>query len=409
MFEECVAFPEDVVCPYCGDKVGVEPFWQGIHSCVRGRCSHCDVTMVADLPVGQALYTPYMVALERDQIFGDQRCLGWFGQPLLNSLLQPDHRSVDLVVEKRKTVDRMIILNCLDYLYGHSLLKLLNADRHLREDVAWGLVVIVPKLLRWMVPDGVAEIWSVSLSLEELRSFFPDLHRRIHRECLRFSEVRLSPAYSHPDDFDIVRFSGVPQHDFSKDDFRVTFIWRSDRLWVGTSIVYRVLCRVKMRFMFLWWQKMKVILLFQRLKQLLKGARFTVAGVGRAGNFPSWIDDQRIEPPLAGEQEAQLCRVYSESRVAIGVHGSNMLLPSAHAGMVVDLMPRGRWGNMIQDILYHEPDPRSAAYLCRYLPLETGLAVLVEIISTQLKDYCGFMKRMRRDASRNNKGVQYAA
>lgn len=44
----------------------------------------------------------------------------------------------------------------------------------------------------------------------------------------------------------------------------------------------------------------------------------------------------------------------------MGVHGSNMLLPSAHARATLVLMPRKRWGNFIQDILFQEPNPRLA-------------------------------------------------
>jgi len=200
----------------------------------------------------------------------------------------------------------------------------------------------------------------------------------------------------------------VPRHDFSKEAIRITFIWRNDRLWVPTTLMYRVFRKLGTTAIFRWWQKQKVIRLFKMLKVILPDAQFTLAGVGKDGDFPSWIDDQRIDPPLTDDQEQELCRVYAESRVVIGVHGSNMLLPSAHAGMVVDLMPAGRWGNMIQDILYHEHDSRLAAYLYRYLPLDTKLNVLVEVISQQIGDYCGFVKRMQKYVPRNNRGEQHA-
>jgi len=37
-----------------------------------------------------------------------------------------------------------------------------------------------------------------------------------------------------------------------------------------------------------------------------------------------------------------------------------MLLPSAHAGMTVSLMPSKRWGNFAEDILFTEKDVRLA-------------------------------------------------
>jgi len=245
-----------------------------------------------------------------------------------------------------------------------------------------------------MVPDGVAEIWTVDLSLHAMRRFYPDLDQKIQHECKRFSEIKLSPAYSHPSDFDITHFTRVPRHDFSKEDVRITFIWRNDRLWFPTTLMYRVFRRLGITAIFRWWQKQKVIRLFKMLKVILPDVRCTVAGVCKDGTFPYWIDDQRLDPPLTEAQELVLCEVYAESRVVVGVHGSNMLLPSAHAGMTVGLMPTGRWGNVIQDILYHENDSRFAAFLYRYLPLDVRLDILVEIIIQQILDYHGFFNRM---------------
>ena len=54
-------------------------------------------------------------------------------------------------------------LNCLDTLYGHGLLKLLNAQHYLEQCPEMELVVLVPHYLRWMVPEGVAEVWTLDL------------------------------------------------------------------------------------------------------------------------------------------------------------------------------------------------------------------------------------------------------
>lgn len=385
---------EGIPCPYCGGKIKGEILWQGIHVCVKGNCSNCHLTIVGDLPVGQALYTPYQVCIERGELFGSEQCKGWFGTPLLRSLLSPDDGIVDLRIEQFRTSNRVMILNCLDYLYGHCLLKLLNADWHLKHDSDFTLIVIIPSFLRWMVPEGVGEIWSVGLSLGKMQKFYPDLHRTINKECSRFSEISLSPAYSHPRAFDISTYTKVSRHDFSSDSFRITFIWRNDRLWYQESFFFKVMRKLGFMRPFVWYQKKKIIKLFAKLKSELPIAHYTVAGIGKDGIFPPWIDDQRLNPHLSDIQEQDLCKVYAESRVVIGVHGSNMLLPSAHAGMVIDLMPDDRWGNIIQDILYQEEDNRFASYLYRYLPLDVDIDTLVKVISLQIGDYYGFINRM---------------
>jgi hypothetical protein len=53
--------------------------------------------------------------------------------------------------------------------------------------------------------------------------------------------------------------------------------------------------------------------------------------------------------------------------LAIGVHGSNMLLPSALARATVELIPAARWGNILQASLVREADPLEALYDHRFL------------------------------------------
>jgi hypothetical protein len=288
-----------------------------------------------------------------------------------------------LTVECFNPAKKVIILNCLDFLYGHCLLKLLNAAAHLDFDGDYGLVVVVQKFLRWMVPKGVSEIWTVDIPLRNGRKFFPTLDQEMKAECSRFDEIYLSIAYSHPNYFDIERFSGVDRHDFLGDKFRVTFIWREDRPWWSNNFSRRLLHRLNLNQILLQTQKLKIIKLFSSLRQLFPKARYTVAGLGKSTIFPEWIEDQRVGK-FDNEAEKNLCQVYAQSRLVIGVHGSNMLLPSAHAGLTIDLMPIDRWGNIAQDILYNMDDCRVAAHKYRFLPIDVGLKTLVKVAELQI-------------------------
>src|SRR5690606_29940319 len=78
---------------------------------------------------------------------------------------------------------------------------------------------------------------------------------------------------------------------------------------------------------------------------------FGVVGLGQPGDFPAWIKDMR-STSINDELEQKWCQQYAASHITIGVHGSNMLLPSAHAGSVINLMPNERWGNCAQDIIH---------------------------------------------------------
>src|SRR5690606_24232569 len=114
------------------------------------------------------------------------------------------------------------------------------------------------------------------------------------------------------------------------------------------------------------------------------------------------IDDQRVES-FTPAKEKRLCQIYSESRVVIGVHGSNMLLPSAHAGSTIDLLLPERNGNFAQDILFQpaHQDPRLVTWRQRFLPLQTSLWTVASTAISLVQDY----PRLERIFT--NKGANY--
>ncbi len=387
-------------CPHC--KSNLRPhsiLWQGIHVCAVSKCYHCGAEIIEDLNVGHALYYPHQVDLGANKIFfTDQGGLFWFGKPLLQSLKKPRHDfKISLNIEKIQARRNVIILNCIDYLYGHSLLKLLNAENHLNKNPELGLIVIIPSFLRWMIPQGVAEIWTVDMPLSKAQNYVPDLNVQIQKECSRFEKVYVSRAHVHPKSFDITKFTGIQKHDFKHSGFRITFIWREDRPWWEQSHVIALLHKLKLHKIYLSVQRQKIIRLFRLLGKQFPSATLTLAGLGITGSFPKWIDDKRVA--LFDEHsERQLCRIYSESRLVIGVHGSNLLLPSGHAGMTIDLMPLDRWDNIAQDILFQERDSRLSSYRYRYIPLHVGFRFLAHIASHQIKGYEAFKQRMAIDS-----------
>ena len=89
------------------------------------------------------------------------------------------------------------------------------------------------------------------------------------------------------------------------------------------------------------------------------------------------------------------CQVYAESRLVIGVHGSNMLLPSGHAGMTLDLMPDDRWGNFGQDISDQEEDVRLSSFRYRFLPISSDIPVIARWAAAQIAGYDFFRKQMQ--------------
>lgn len=382
-------------CPYCGVVlIPKKVLWQGIHICVVANCHHCHAEVIEDLKVGHALYVPYQVDLRKNVLFGDDKPKCWLGMPLLKSLQNPKTDSdIEFKVEKFQEYKNVIILNCIDFLYGHALLKLLNAERHLKNNSGFGLVLLIPTFLYWMIPKGVAEVWTVNIPLSKAQNYFPRLDHLIQKESERFFEIYVSRAHSQPKDFNITNFTGIDKHDFKREDFRITFIWREDRLWWSHNFSLRVARKLNYMKPLLYWQNYKICKLFSFLRNKIQNAKFTIAGLGTFTKFPKWIDDLRINQ-FNEDLEREACRIYAESRLVIGVHGSNMLLPSAHAGMTLDLMPYDRWSNFAQDVSYQECDNRLSSYRYRYLPLNINTGLLAFISSLQINGYSYFKKQM---------------
>jgi hypothetical protein len=327
--------------------------------------------------------------------------MSWFGSALLESLCNPDtSATIELRIEKFRETRSVVVINCIDYLYGHTLLKLLNAERH-RHAEGIDIVVIVQSFLKWLVPEYVAEIWTVDIPLSKAQYYYPALHMEIENQLVRFDTAYISRAYSHPKYFDIENFTRIKRHNIAAADFRITFIWREDRLWWENNrqdrplwennFTLKVLIKSGLARLLQNRQNRKIVHLFSELRNMMPQAKFTVAGLGCSTSFPDWIEDKRTES-FSPESERYSCQIYSESRLVIGVHGSNMLLPSGHGGMTLDLRPADRWGNLAQDVLYQsltglDEDQRIVSWRYRYIPINSDMRTITSICNSMLNEF----------------------
>jgi hypothetical protein len=143
-----------------------------------------------------------------------------------------------------------------------------------------------------------------------------------------------------------------------------------------------------------------VIALADALRAEIPRLAFAVVGMGAPGDLPAWIDDRRataVDEP----REREWCALYAASHLAIGIHGSNMLLPSAHAGAVLELVPRDRWGNYLQDLLIRHADPREAMIHCRLIPEHAPVDEVAAVAVSMLRDRNAAMLNLSRRLSRH--------
>ena len=159
------------------------------------RCPQCGAEFWGDLPAGWGLYHPCLVDKRTREVHDPGHSTWWAN---LHRRVAPIDMPVGLEVEQFRPVRRPVVLNCLDWLYGHCVLKLINAQYYIDRKPDFDLIVIVPKLLRWMVPEGAAEVWAVDVPLRRGSEWNEWLGREFRRRLEPFPEAWLSLAFSHP-------------------------------------------------------------------------------------------------------------------------------------------------------------------------------------------------------------------
>ncbi len=380
-------------CPGCKKHLRVDGWWiPGIRVLAKLGCDECGRRFYGDLPVGHAMFRPLLLEPDNATIHG---ALGddyhWFERGLITSFEHRNAVPLTLKEERFAPIRRPLLLNTLDTHYGHSLLKLLNAQYYLDHRSDLDLWIVVQPALRWLVPDGVAEVWTVDVPFKRAEAFWSD--ELANRLLARFGDNPagfVSRAVSHPNpgDFDIERFSRTEPFDVDglEDPIEtpvLTLIWREDRLWTGTLAGRAAPVKA-------WRRRLRRLLgtrqpptrspvdeqvalvtrFLRRLASVEPSLELNVIGFGNSGRLPDHVRDLRRVTIDAAEEKAW-CEHFARSHVVIGVHGSNMLLPSAHAALTIDLMPVNRWGNLAQDYLVPRIDPVDALLRFRSIPVTT--------------------------------------
>jgi hypothetical protein len=391
-------------CPECeSNQIHIsQVLIEGVHAVSDNECKSCGFNFFQLLPVGHTVDYPLQFGKVNNKLYDTANA--WVSPGLLQyfSEIRPEK------VEFRKTVyqkhKNILILNTLDFLYGHALLKLLNAQHHLDRELELGLVIIIPKNFEWLIPAGCAEVWVADIPLSKLYYRHESIGKYITEELKRFDNVYLSKAYSHPDftKISVQRFTGIPQFDlrkFSTLPITVTFILREDRWWLDHFFSYKIFQALRKaglvtlgKKLLLSIQNRLVRKTIIAIKKQIPGTVFNIIGIGSPGLLGGIANDHRSKI-VSGEQEKEWCELYSRSQVVIGVHGSNMILPTAHAAGCIEILPDDRLPNIAQDIAVQHTDRRQL-FLYRLLQQFATSAAVASHTIAMITQYDRFYRDM---------------
>jgi hypothetical protein len=128
------------------------------------------------------------------------------------------------------------------------------------------------------------------------------------------------------------------------------------------------------------------------IRKDLPEAEFYVVGLGKTGSFSGYATDHR-QREVNSLVETAWCEVYAKSHVVVGVHGSNMLLPTALAAGCVEILPEDRYGNMVQDLSVRYSD-RLQLFFYRFADQFACPKSVVGKVVAMIRDYELFRKNM---------------
>jgi len=392
-------------CPEChaGNPHIREFVFESINIFARCTCNTCDFEFVQLLPVGHCVNYWLSIGVDDKKLYKSNDCPVWLSDSVIKSheQIRTDKVSIEKIVYK--TCEDVVILNTLDSLYGHVLLKLYNAIHHLNHDERVGLILIIPKIFKWLIPAGCAEVWIVDTKLSNLIYGYADFQKFVSDQFTRFKVVYLSKAYSHPgiSSLDIERFTGVipfSMNNYTTQQPVITFVLRDDRWWFANSMdywFYRICRRLKVlpfgAQILTKRQNQLVKKTIEAIRRRLPEATFYITGLGRAMGDALASDERKVT--INAEIEREWCRIYAMSHIVIGIHGSNMLLPTAHAAGCIEILPEDRYGNMIQDITVRH-HTREQLYFYRFSDQFSKPKSIANKAIAMINDYRIFRKNM---------------
>lgn len=279
------------------------------------------------LPTAAELYVPQLWNLRTQEVFCART--DWWSS-LSGDMTQPVVTDSRLEVIVNRPVKQAVLLNCLDHVYGHALGRLLNATLDFQRFGTRDLVVLVPNALRHLVPAEVAEIWVYHGSWSQARRPNPCIEQEFARLYAQVDTLWLSPAAMiMPERMDISQHGVTPATSSART---IVYSYREDETWGGSLLA----------------QKRNLERLGAKLRLLPGIDELWVQGLGtqaQRSHWRNWQVDVVKKPDMATEQ--RFATRLSQTLICIGTQGSNLMLPSALAWSVIELLSKDKLNHLL--------------------------------------------------------------
>ncbi len=369
---------------------------------------HVSVTsgqVVKSFGSGHFLGNEVCMATDGTLISDNPQFRNWLTEPFRQSFSRECCSQAEYQVIARHSApdDSVVLLNCLDACYGHALYKLFNVSRlkSCREKVA----VIIHPNLQHLVPDYVHEIWLVKTAVGNQDNYLEGFHEFIDQELSSYKHIELLEADMSVDlgEVSMDDFTKVKPFRFERfaegAPYQVCLLLRDDRFWLSSPMD---------QWLYLVWRKfdLSVLKRFLQLKERRNYYRMIKAvnqvinvnwlaiGIEKSIHY-AMVDDQRMTYQEFTQKEVEWCIHYSNSHVSIGVHGSNMLIPSYLSGAFISLVPKFKIPNYSEDFIPRKEPSQRMLFTARNVPASIRPSELARHIISLVQGYRhGLKKRL---------------
>ncbi len=365
------------------------------------RCGECGAKNYEPLPYGHYNQFNCSFFVIDGKITFNEDCPEWI-ETGIHSIVN-SKTPEDVVIEKigKANGKSVVLINCLDSCYGHVLWKMLNLEKHKKNNQV-EVILIIPRNVAWLLPLDIEEAWVVDVGLSYLNSTISGFNEFVTSELKRFENILLSPTDSFPVDLKghLAEYTKTPPFDKSKFNdlpYNITLILRENRFWLRFKIeewLYLAGRKFKLGYWFnigfVYRQNKLVNALVNSLNSEHQHFKITVVGFGKSGKLNRRINDQRVDA-LSPEIERKWCDIYARSHVVIGVHGSGMLLPTSLAAGYINILPSYKVSNKGEDIAA-PGDEKSLEILGRHVKQFTSPKEIMFQIEKLITDYSNHIK-----------------
>lgn len=300
----------DEKCVYCGNKLVLEKYffygWRYLYEC---RCTKCQANFLVDMPIFSGI--PYPAIYDKDKKKVVNSVADWWKDPLENinlNMVNDNIISYLSISIKRK---KIIVFNLLDFVFGHCFMRLERLTYYIDNEKykEYDFLVIIPSQLRFLIKnfENKISLIETNTSFSKYKYFYTCIDREIKNSIQSYCDVYCEMLKYPQQEFLGLTKLNLPIRKWVNEIDKIVIVYRKDRTVGVTS-----------RSQYIFYKKLILMLGSLDIKIILIGDKDKY--------WFSNVCDLRVE-----KMEQNTDDIWNEAcsgSITIGVHGSNMLIPS---------------------------------------------------------------------------------